>query len=325
MADTFQQARPHMRAADIALIGSPPAALVPDLLWLEDPACCETMLVGGKAAQLSRLAGRHRVPSGFCLTAAAYDAAVDSETVAGIQLAPQLYDQLAAAYRELAERCGTSQPRVAVRSSAIDEDGAMTSFAGQHETYLNITGIDALADAVVRCWASLRSERALGYRRQHGLALDGARLAVLVQQLVIADVSAVVFSANPLTGSRDEVVINASWGLGESIVGGTVTPDTYVVRKSDRSLAARLVATKRRMTVLAPGGTREVDVPRLLQSRPALDDAQAAEMAGLAIALEEAVGWPVDVECTFAAGQLYLLQCRPITTLKPVLSHGVRP
>jgi len=120
---------------------------------------------------------------------------------------------------------------VAVRSSALDEDGAGASFAGQHETYLNVVGAAAVAEAVARCWASVRSSRALEYRRRQGFPLDGARIAVLVQQLIPADVSSVVFSANPVTGSRDEVMINASWGLGESIVGGTVTPDTYVVRR----------------------------------------------------------------------------------------------
>ena len=305
-----------VQAAQLSIDLSPAAtSSQSELLWLEDSGCSEVMLVGGKAAQLSRLAGRHRVPPGFCLTAAAYDAARYDRSAHTSQLPPALHLRLAAAYQDLAVRCGRLEPRVAVRSSAIDEDGASASFAGQHETYLNITGIEALAHAILRCWRSLHAERALDYRRQHGLCVDGARLAVLVQQLVMADVSAVVFSANPLTGSRDEILINASWGLGESIVGGTVTPDTYSVRKADRSIIARRLAEKRRMTVLALDGTREVDVPRLLQRRPALDDAQVGAMAELAITLEEEMGWPVDVECAFASGQWYVLQCRPITTL----------
>jgi hypothetical protein len=101
----------------------------------------------------------------------------------------------------------------AVRSFAVDEDGATASFAGQHETYLNIVGADSIVQAVNRCWESARSERALEYRRQQGLSVERLHLAVLVQQLVAADVSAVVFSANPITGNRDEIVINASWGL----------------------------------------------------------------------------------------------------------------
>jgi pyruvate, water dikinase len=286
-----------------------------DVLWLGDPACEDLLLVGGKAANLSRLAAHHRVPPGFCLTTAAYERARGRGAVrrAG---APHLREALASAYARLGDRAGTPEPGVAVRSSAVDEDGAQASFAGQHETYLNVSGAAAVAEAVERCWDSASAERALEYRRQQGLELDAVRLAVLVQHLVRADLAAVVFSANPLTGSRDEVVINASWGLGESIVGGTVTPDTYLVCKRDLAVADRRVADKRRMTVSVPGGTREVDVPRFLREQPVLDDGKAAAMARLAVDLEAAMGWPVDVECAFEGEQLYLLQCRPITTLR---------
>ena len=231
-------------------------------------------------------------------------------------VAPGLHEEVASAYARLGDRAGTPDPGVAVRSSAVDEDGAQASFAGKHETYLNVVGADAVAEAVERCWDSASAERALEYRRQQGLAVDRVRLAVLVQHLVRADVASVVFSANPLTGSRDEVVINASWGLGESIVGGTVTPDTYMVRKGDLAVTDRRVADKRRMTVSVPGGTREVDVPRFLREQPVLDDGKAAAMARLAVDLEATMGWPFDVECAFEGEQLYLLQCRPITTLR---------
>ena len=142
-------------------------------------------------------------------------------------------------------------------------------------------------------------------------------MAVLVQLLVQADVSAVVFGANPVTGNRDQVVVNASWGLGESVVGGTVTPDTWVLNKADMSVVSREVATKERMTVQVSGGTQEVDVPRFLQTQPSIVDEQAVEMASLAVELERKMGWPVDVECAYDAGELYLLQCRPVTTLGP--------
>jgi pyruvate,water dikinase len=190
---------------------------------------------------------------------------------------------------------------------------AAVSFAGQHETYLNLTGIEMVAAAIVRCWESGMGSRAQAYRRRLGLAGDTARPAVLVQQLVVADISAVVFSANPLTGDRDQVVITASWGLGESIVGGAVTPDTFIVRRNDSALVSRQIAEKRRMVVPIPGGTQEVNVPRVLRSRPTLDDAQVAELVNLASVLETTMGWPVDVECVYRGRQLYLLQCRPIT------------
>lgn len=282
------------------------------VLWLGQPAACDPALVGGKAANLSYLAASYRVPPGFCLTTAAGDGAID-HCVRG--LPPLLYDELAAAYHALAALAALPEPPVAVRSSAVDEDGAAASFAGQHETYLNVTGVDAVAHAVRHCWESARAERALAYRRQRGLPAERVRLAVLVQLLVVADVSAVVFSANPLTGCRDEVVINASWGLGESIVGGSVTPDSFVARKADGTLISRQIAAKQRMTIARPGGTREVDVPRLLQTQPALDDQQVAAMTRLARGLEARMGAPVDVECAFRDSRLYLLQCRPITTL----------
>jgi phosphoenolpyruvate synthase/pyruvate phosphate dikinase len=204
---------------------------------------------------------------------------------------------------------------VAVRSSAVEEDGGSASFAGQHESYLNVVGPEAVAGAVLRCWESAYTLRAVEYRRWQDLALEYVRLAVLVQRLVVADISAVVFSANPVSGSREEVVIDAGWGLGESIVGGTVTPDTYVLRKEDLAILFRRIAGKRCITVPVPGGTREVETPRFLRTRPALDEEQAIEMARLARALEEEMGWPVDVECAYEDGRLYLLQCRPVTAL----------
>jgi pyruvate,water dikinase len=295
----------------------------PEIVWLGEPAAESRALVGGKVAPLSRLAARYRVPPGFALTTRAYDLAGallgDGPGADGSVLPDLLKRQVEVAYRALAELTGLDEPPVAVRSSAVDEDGAATSFAGQHDTYLNVIGAEAVCDAIVRCWASARAPRVLEYRRQHGLQTDTARIAVLVQQLVVADVAGVVFSANPLTGCRDETVINASWGLGESIVGGSVTPDTYVARRTgpsaDWTIVERGLAEKRRMTVAVPGGTREVDVPRLLAGRPSLTDEQIVEAARLAFDLEQAMGWPVDLEFAHRDDVLYLLQCRPITTL----------
>ena len=286
------------------------------IVWLGEPESAARPLVGGKAAPLSRLAAEYRVPPGFCLTTRAFDRAAPHRD--GAAVPDDLRHEIAAAYQQLAERCGLAHPAVAVRSSAVDEDGAATSFAGQHDTYLHVVGASAVADAVARCGASARAPRVLDYRRQHGLAGGGARLAVLVQQLVVADVSGVVFSANPLTGNRAQVVINASWGLGESVVGGSVTPDTYAVDTASGTVVERTLSEKRRMTVAVESGTREVDVPRLLRSRPCLRDEQITEMVRLARDLERTMGWPVDVECAFRDDVLYLLQCRPITTLTGV-------
>ena len=277
-----------------------------NLLWLGDPKSFDVALVGGKAANLSRLARMyHRVPDGFSLPVTVMDEAHPLD----------LRDEITGAISELMACHSLSDFIAAVRSSAVDEDGATASFAGQHETYLNIVGADAIIQAVTRCWESARSERALEYRRQQGLSIEHMQIAALVQQLVVSDVSAVVFSVNPITGNCDEVVINASWGLGESIVGGTVTPDTFIVRKSDLAVVQRVIADKQRMTISVPGGTREVEVPRFIRNEVSLNDEQIFEMAKLVLTLEITMEHPVDAECAYASGELYLLQCRPITTL----------
>jgi pyruvate,water dikinase len=278
-----------------------------NLLWLGDPKSFDVTVVGGKAANLSRLARlHHRVPDGFSIPVTVMNEAHPLE----------LRSEIEGAISDLMACHSLPELIAAVRSSAVDEDGADASFAGQHETYLNIVGADSILQAVARCWESARSAHALEYRRKQGLSVESPQLAVFVQQLVAADVSAVVFSANPVTGSRDEIMINASWGLGESIVGGTVTPDTFVVSKSDLAITGRFIADKQHMTVSVPGGTSEVDVPRFLRNQASLDDQQVIEMTQLALALEATMSYPVDIECAYAGGRLYLLQCRPITTLK---------
>jgi pyruvate,water dikinase len=207
-----------------------------------------------------------------------------------------------------------------VRSSAVDEDGAAASFAGQHDTVLGVDGVERVWWAISRCTASFAGERAAAYRRRAGLPDAPERAAVLVQWLVPADAAGVVFSANPLTGARDEVLVNAAWGLGESVVSGTVTPDLVVVDRASLSVRGRVVADKARMTVPAPGGVREVPVPARLARMPAIDDAQARAAAALAVALERETGRPVDLEVAWAGAELFLLQCRPITTLSTTRS-----
>ena len=278
-----------------------------NLLWLGDSRSFDVALVGGKAANLSRLARMyHRVPDGFSLPVTVREQGHPYDLRAEIDRA---ISDLMACHR-------LSELVVAVRSSAVDEDSAIVSFAGMHETYLNVAGTQAILQAIVRCWESARSHRALEYRRQRGLSLEKVQLAVLVQQLIVSDVSIVAFSMNPVTLDRDEVMINASWGLGESLVSGTVTPDTFVVRKSDLEITSQTIADKARMTVAVPGGTREVDVPRLLRSEVCLSKDQLIEVAQLVISLEATMEYPVDVECAYAGGKLYLVQCRPVTTLR---------
>lgn len=271
----------------------PPAPI----LWLDDPVARDRRRAGGKAAALAELAGHHPVPAGFVAAGGATD------------------DEVLAAYALLGAQAGEDDPVVAVRSSAADEDGHETSFAGQHETILGVRGAGELLAAVAACRASAHEPRVLAYRRAHGLGAAAGDLPVLVQLLVPADAAAVVFSVNPVTSHRGEVLVNAALGLGESIVGGTVTPDEWVLARPSLLVARRTIADKRRMTIRVPGGSREVDVPPPLRTLASIDDDQAREAAALALALEAELGTPVDLELAWAGRRLHLLQCRPITTL----------
>ena len=293
--------RPALATAD----PQPPAT---EILWLGEPRAADPALAGGKAAALSRLAAGRRVPPGFVLT------------LPGATLDRSARAAVAAAYRTLAERCGVADPPVAVRSSALEEDGAEASFAGQHDTVLGVAGAERVWWAISRCTASFAGERAAAYRRRAGLPDAPERAAVLVQWLVPADAAGVVFSANPVTGARDEVLVNAAWGLGESVVSGTVTPDLVVVDRASLAVRGRVVADKARMTVPVAGGVREVPVPARLARMPAIDDAKALAAAALAVALERETGRPVDLEVAWAGADLFLLQCRPITTLSTTRS-----
>ena len=276
--------------------------------------------MGGKAANLSRLAADYRVPPGFCLVPE-----VRSQIVVGLEyggkesepseIPGDLLSLVTNAYTGLESICGSRSPSVAVRSSAFDEDGQSSSFAGQYDTYLNIVGSEAVCHAVMRCWSSASGERAQSYRQEHNLNSEDAGVAVLVQLLIPAESGGVVFSANPINGSRDEIMINASWGLGESVVSGSVTPDTFLIRKTDSSVIDSFVGPKDKMTVLVEQGTEEIDVPAAKRQSLCLNDVQVLELAALATGLEAKMGWPVDLEFAYRGSDLFLLQCRPITTL----------
>lgn len=285
-----------------------------DIVWLGEPECHDPLLTGGKAAVLSRLAADWPVPPGFCLTVPVLSRWRSDQDHAGGS-PPDIQDMLKEAYRILGEQCGTPSPRVAVRSSATDEDGHAASFAGQYRTCLNIVGIDSLAEAVGHCQASAFSNRVTAYRNGRESISDSGQIAVLVQQLIPADVSLVAFSVNPITSNNREIVINANWGLGESIVGGTATPDTYIVSKADLAVMKQHIGGKEQMTVPAGTGTHDVPVPRILRGQTSLNDLQIAETARMVLALEQKIGQPIDVECAWKSDRLYLLQCRPITTL----------
>ena len=308
-------------------------------------------LAGGKAASLGELTrAGFPVPPGFCLTTDAYRAFVaannlqpeilrlGSDASAGDpvlletasasiralftagQIPPDLASEICAAYAQLCtSHSALPTFPVAVRSSATAEDLPGASFAGQQDTFLNVTGEQAVLEAVRQCWASLWTSRAIAYRQREGIPPQDVTLAVVVQQLIPAEAAGVLFTANPLTGNRNEVVIDAAWGLGEAIVGGLVTPDHFVVDKATHLVKVKQVADKQTMTVRTPNGTEEQPTPEALRSEPAISAAQIAELTDLARRIETHAGRPVDVEWAISDGHLFVLQARPITHLPPDL------
>ena len=171
-------------------------------------------------------------------------------------LPPDLYAEIEAAYAELGARCGTSELAVAIRSSAVAEDGAVNSFAGQYQTLLNVVGMDAVAAAIVECVEAAYQPHAVAYRKHSRAGADEVKLAILVQEFIAADSSVVAFTANPVTNDPSEIVINASWGLGEGLVDGSSVPDTYTVDKRESRIKTRSVAKKERMCAAGATGTR---------------------------------------------------------------------
>ncbi len=285
-----------------------------EIVFLDHPWSRDVTKVGGKGAGLGRLAEGFSVPPAFNLTVDAFSRWGECRHDSG-DPPEDMIQTVAAAYATLGTLCGSDNPPVAVRSSAVDEDGSDNSFAGQHDTFLNVKGQENVARAIVRCWASLDGEVAMDYRRQSGLSVENPIMAVVVQQMVPSDIAGVAFSANPITGDLGQVVINSSWGLGESVVSGTVTPDTFTINKSDESLVSTQIANKARMTISKGDGAEEVDVPRIMREQPSMSDGQALDVARLTTSLEKVEGHPIDIEWAYFKDKLYLLQCRPITTL----------
>ncbi len=298
--------------------------------------------VGGKGASLARLAAAgFPIPAGFHITTQVYRVFVahnhlQAKVLTALEpvdlaqpqtlenasreirtlfetapIPPEIANAIVQAYNDLP---GIG-PAVAVRSSATAEDLPEASFAGQQETYLNVRGGGSLLPAVRKCWSSLWTARAIGYRLRQGIPPENVALAVVVQLLVPAEAAGILFTANPLNGQRDQVLLSASWGLGEAIVGGLVTPDNLVVEKSSGVVLNRHTATKHVQTVQVNGGTQEQPVPTELQDVPVLSDSQAAALTRLGVEIETLFGLPMDIEWTLADGKLAILQARPITAL----------
>lgn len=292
---------------------------------IDDPA-----IVGGKGASLVRLAGAGLpVPAGFVVTTEAYREFVVGDLDDQIQAASALPParasaEISAAFArhdlpeavEAAVREALPPVGVAVRSSASEEDSRTASFAGQHDSFMNVHGADAVLDAIRDCWASLWTDRAIAYREQHGITHRSASIAVVVQEFVAAEVAGVMFTADPVTGVHTEVVINAAWGLGEALVGGMVTPDVYVVERGGAEKSRQVSDKAVRSVAAAGGGVHEAPVPDSERGRPALDQTQSAALARLGERIEALHGTPVDVEWTLRDGRFAIVQSRPISTLE---------
>ena len=311
----------------------------------ERAPAAELDTVGGKGLSLARLtAAGFAVPAGFTVTTAAYrqfvadndlqqtivdlakpqlvGTAVSFDSAsqriqalfAETDLGDALQAQIAAAHAALGDRAAA----VAVRSSANAEDLPDLSFAGQQDTYLNIRGSDAVFAAVRNCWASLWTTRALSYRHEHAIAQEAVAMAVVVQEMVPSEVSGILFTANPATGERSEMIVNASFGLGEAIVGGEITPDTYIIDRETLAVMETIIGSKEHMLVSTAGqgtDTRELSAAQGEQS--SLAEPVLRELAQLGIAVERHFGQPQDIEWAVVNGTLALLQSRPITNLPP--------
>lgn len=315
------------------------------ILPFENIRAADLPLVGGKGANLGELmhAG-FPIPAGFCVTTAAFAqfiaacpeanalyAQLDTVTTSDLDAARRVGQfvretlltvpmppTIAADIHTAWQHIGTDEA-YAVRSSATAEDLPDASFAGQQDSYLNVIGEEALLDAVRRCWVSLFTDRAILYRIQNGFPHREVQLAVVVQQMVMSETSGILFTADPLTGHRHTATIDASYGLGEALVSGLVSPDNYRVDKRDMTIIERQIADKQ--IAIYPekaGGVRQVDLTHAQRTQTVLTDKQIIDLAQLGTRVEAHYGTPQDIEWAIVGEQLYLLQARPITLLYPI-------
>jgi pyruvate, water dikinase len=295
---------------------------------------------GGKSAELGELlAGGIPVPPGFAVSTSAYSAFIEEvglRRTIDAELARVALDDVGTVERaaraigdairsapvpdalraEIAERYAElgSQP-VAVRSSALGEDGSEATFAGQQDTYLWVRGTEPVCAAVRDCWASLYGAPAIAYRARLGGA-DLPAMGVAVQVMVDAEVSGVMFTCNPVSGDPSVVAINASWGLGLAVVGGEVTPDDYLISKITGEVVRRQISEKTVRYVAGGHGAELTEVPEELRSTPSLDDAALAALVEIGSRIDRHFGARQDIEWAIGPErELHVLQSRPVTVL----------
>jgi len=315
---------------------------VPNILWLEEIRKEDIISVGGKGASLGEMASIGLpVPGAYVVTAQAFrrflvetgleqkiyssmekldvednDALEKAaETAKTVVLKAKVPAAIRDDIRKAYKRMNGGNLVVAVRSSATAEDLPDASFAGQQETFLNIQGEAALLLAVQKCWASLYGARAIYYRAKQGFDDHTVNIAVVIQQLVNSEKSGVMFTSHPITG-EPTAIIEGSWGLGEAVVSGSVSPDKYVFDQRSEKVVERMIATKK-VEIVADGanGTKLVDVSAGRQEAQVLSDDEVAKLAMYGKIAENHYGVPQDVEWSIVGKTFYILQSRPITTI----------
>ena len=317
------------------------------VLELADAGREDLEVAGGKGANLGELVRMGmNVPAGFVVTTAAYEQFVKQNGLQGpIEGMLSAADGAIPSGAEIQEALGGGvMPRVveecileaydrlgggavAVRSSATAEDLPQAAFAGQQDTFLNVVGAQALLEATRRCWASLWTERAIAYREHQGMGQEKVSLAVVVQRMAAAEVAGVMFTANPVTGAREEVVIEASPGLGEAVVSGRVTPDHFVLRRQwGRWRITERRAGRREVIIRAlPGGGTEDVVGTGVAEVEAMPDAALRRLGNLGAQIEAHYGAPQDVEWAWDGESLFILQARPMTALPEQPPKATKP
>lgn len=303
-------------------------------------------IAGGKGANLGELTQAGiPVPPGFVVTAETYEKFMDdagindkvmeilnnidinntkelqeaAEEIKSIITSTPIPEDMSTliieAYNQLCQRVGEDDTDVAIRSSATAEDLPEASFAGQQDTFLHVSGPEEVIDYVRKCWASLFEARAIFYREENDFEHSKVLIAVVVQKMANADKAGVMFTVNPSTG-EDIALIEGSWGLGEAVVSGDVTPDNYAVDKSNDKIVNVTISDKKVMyTNDADGTSVKVDVPEELREERVLNDAELVELTNMGKRVQKHYGEPMDTEWAFENGNLFLLQARPITTL----------
>ncbi|MFP4005260.1 MAG: phosphoenolpyruvate synthase [Candidatus Hadarchaeia archaeon] len=318
-----------------------------NVVWFEELSSDDVEVAGGKGASLGEMIGAGLpVPPGFAVTAQAYGKFVEEEgiieeinellakvdvddsdelhetgekirnMIMEAKMPEDIKDDIVEAYKELSERSG-GEVSVAVRSSATAEDMPDASFAGQQETYLHISGDEDLLHYVQKCWASLFTDRAIFYREKNDYAHDDVLISVPVQKMVNSEKAGVMFTSHPSTGDKSQLVIEANWGLGETVVSGSVTPDTYVVDKETGEILQTTIGSKEEMIVRDPdkGKTMDKSTPQEKREAQVIDEEEAKILAELGRKLEDHYGRPQDSEWAVEDGEIYLVQSRPITVL----------